>query len=1007
MAKNKSAVAIALFLILAMAFSLFALPTVNAQWYPECRPDFTTMGVNSMQEVDMAGISIYCQNVTFAVRYPGRDYFTTYSKWVTEATGRIANVPFTPNETGTYGLKFVIPWLDNEGLPQSEVMYPNPDTPDGSWQSNVALVQVLSEMPSETWVTNVYVSAQPLTGVNEEMFIVYWTDRIPPDIGEMYELGGRQNWNTVKLVITRPDGTNETYEMGTSDPVGGGYLLYSPPDVGEYSVVAVFPGEWKNQTGQGFRRWYTADTSDPDTFIVQEEPIVRWPEVPLPTDYWMRPIGGPANSWYVLAGNWLSGPANVYPQGADGGVTTNYGYGLAPESAHILWTRMFYPSGSIVDERFGTVGNRYGGYQSTGFDGNIILDGKIHLSKQLTVHDAAEGWAIWDLHTGEELSYDPTATVPSFGQIYWYDSGNEHGLNLYLWRTSGITLPETVRVARVKYLGANHLPERIGPNIEVPSSEIETGTLRELLDAYTGETICYIANVSTAGTDVYGKDGSILYYNAVNLGTNAAPNYYLQVWNSSAGTMVASQHSTGAWQWRPSGGSGSGASVSYFGAVGSDCVHDGNIMWSLNVSMPTPETTSIRAVREGEYVIFGDAGRNNEDGIDKAWFMAVSLEKGKEGTKLWETSFAGPFSSKGLYSGVSLDEVVPEYNVVIYNFDTLLKYYAYDLQTGSLLWETETDSDNQMGYYGFQSTVWNDTLIAGGTHSGVLYAYDLRTGEVRWNYTAQIEGTESPYGNALVRGLYFADGKVYTSTDEHSESSPLWRTQGLRCLNATTGEEIWKILFWGTSDIRIADGMLLGWNQYDGEVYAFGKGPSGTTVTASPEISCHGNNVMIKGTVTDQTPTGRRNINNLLQFSLKDTPAISDEDMEAWMEYKFMQQGMPADAKGVEVVLETLDPNGNFYEIGRTTTDITGTYGYAFEPEVPGTYQIIARFQGSASYYGSYAHTYLHVEEAPQASPTPTPPPPAMTDMYVIGFGSAALIAIIAIGVILILLRKR
>ena len=133
---------------------------------------------------------------------------------------------------------------------------------------------------------------------------------------------------------------------------------------------------------------------------------------------------------------------------------------------------------------------------------------------------------------------------------------------------------------------------------------------------------------------------------------------------------------------------------------------------------------------------------------------------------------------------------------------------------------------------------------------------------------------------------------------------------------------------------------------------------------------------------------------------------MSDESMSEWMEYVYMQKPMPKDVTGVEVVLETLDPNGNFYEIDRTTSDANGMYSFMFTPEVPGKYTIIASFKGSESYWGSRAETAIGVNEEPAASPTPTPPPPAMTDTYVIGFGTAALIAIIVIGV-LILLRKR
>jgi hypothetical protein len=137
-------------------------------------------------------------------------------------------------------------------------------------------------------------------------------------------------------------------------------------------------------------------------------------------------------------------------------------------------------------------------------------------------------------------------------------------------------------------------------------------------------------------------------------------------------------------------------------------------------------------------------------------------------------------------------------------------------------------------------------------------------------------------------------------------------------------------------------------------------------------------------------------------------PAVSDESMQAWMEYVYMQQPKPADATGVEVVLSVLDPNGNYYDVGRTTSDVTGTFGCAFEPEVPGTYQIIATFAGSKSYYGSVATTYIDVSEAPAATPEPTPTPAPMTDTYVLGIGAGAIIAIVVIGLVIILmLRKR
>jgi hypothetical protein len=130
--------------------------------------------------------------------------------------------------------------------------------------------------------------------------------------------------------------------------------------------------------------------------------------------------------------------------------------------------------------------------------------------------------------------------------------------------------------------------------------------------------------------------------------------------------------------------------------------------------------------------------------------------------------------------------------------------------------------------------------------------------------------------------------------------------------------------------------------------------------------------------------------------------------MSDWMEYVYMQQSKPTNATGVEVVIEVLDPNTNYYEVGRATSDTSGMFSCVFTPEVPGEYTVIARFAGSESYWPSYAETALYVESAPQPTPAPTPTPAPMTDAYVLGVGAGAIVAIIVIGLVIILmLRKR
>ena len=103
-----------------------------------------------------------------------------------------------------------------------------------------------------------------------------------------------------------------------------------------------------------------------------------------------------------------------------------------------------------------------------------------------------------------------------------------------------------------------------------------------------------------------------------------------------------------------------------------------------------------------------------------------------------------------------------------------------------------------------------------------------------------------------------------------------------------------------------------------------------------------------------------------------------------------------------------IDPNSNVYDIDTVTSDESGFYKLSFVPQVPGDYTILASFDGSEAYFGSFAETALTVDMAATPSPPPTASPAPMTDTYVLGLGAGAIIAIVAIGLVLILmLRKR
>jgi hypothetical protein len=932
----------------------------------------------------------------------------------------------------------------------------------------ISMFAILPQDKAQTIpVTNtrsyIYVGASPITvGVGQQVIVVTWTADMPPDVGEtagtVASPNGRAAWNNPAIVtVMKPDGTNDTISMPRTDPVGATWAYYTPETVGTYVLQAYFPGEYKDTTNSSgavvSRRYYQPDYSSTANITVQQEPTATWTETPLTTDYWNRPLNSANHDWYVLAGNWISGAGQNYPQGT-AGQTTSYVNGAGTETPHILWTKQYYVGG-LMDENFTTIGYQTAHYQGLSWTG-IILNGKINYTPRMTAH-GTQGWEQLDLYTGEQLFLDYNQTNPAFGQIYNYESPNQHGGFAYLWRTSNVALPEIVQIPNAtQFVNGSVVNLGLGTStsgwfytVNRTSSKITTigttnlatplnattnfGAVWELLDGFTGKTITYIANTTqtetrtggsavttgATGTAVYGKDGSILRYNIVNLGSTATPQYYLQVWNTSAGTMPSSQLGTGLWQWRPAGGTFGGASA-YLGTLAYNYVHDGRNFFSLNASIPSilgtrnavsNQTGTISVIKQDEYMIVSALGFNNGTHTAPGFYMKISLVPGQVGTVLATKEFTPPSMADG--ETVTLTGIYPDDGMILFQKARTTERFGYSMDTGQLVWTSQPEV--QFQYYGMNQNYYNHTLYSSG-YGGVITAYDVKTGNVLWTYYPESIGTESAYGGVYPTAVVMInDGKLYTVSGEHSPTQPLFRGPNLRCLDASTGKEIWKILgFFGgmspsSSNIVMADGVLVGVNSFDNQLYAFGKGPSGTTVTTQDDSAVLGHKVTVKGTVTDQSPVGRRNINDVLQTPLKGTPAISDKDMSAWMEYLFMQQAKPTNAMGVDVSLSAIDPNGNSVPIGTTTSDMNGNYAIAYNPEVPGTYQIIANFAGTKAYGPSSATTYLTVEDAAHATATPAPLPESIADTYFVPAIAGIIIAIAVVGVILalLLLRKR
>jgi len=334
-----------------------------------------------------------------------------------------------------------------------------------------------------------------------------------------------------------------------------------------------------------------------------------------------------------------------------------------------------------------------------------------------------------------------------------------------------------------------------------------------------------------------------------------------------------------------------------------------------------------------------------------------------------------------------MTSVDPEDGVIIFSCTQTMQYWGYSLATGNLIWGPTAPAE-QFDYYGMSTNIYQGMLLACG-YGGVLRAYNITTGKLLWTYAATAVGFESFYGGYYPLGIVFiADGKIYTTSSEHSPTQPLWRGSDLRCINASNGAELWKCLFWGMgmssgSGAAIADGYIVGLNAYDNQLYCFGKGPTGTTVEAPLTAITVGTTAVIRGTVTDQS-VGAIALSQK-EGMMNGVAAVSDNSMEAWMEYLYEGQVMPTNVTGVPVSIDSIDPNGNTVHLGDAVSDSNGLYSLAWTPpDVPGKYTVVATFAGSKSFYSSQAETALYVGQAPPAAASaavkPTAPPtPATT----------------------------
>ncbi len=832
-----------------------------------------------------------------------------------------------------------------------------------------------------------YVVAQPNpVGVGQRVMIYMWVD-IPMPSANIANDVRRHDYS---LIITKPDGTKETQSWPIIDDTTGIQMFpYSPSQVGTYTLDFSYTGQiytWSGAyQGDNFK---AAEAST--TFVSQEEQLpAAKVSYPLPTEYWSRPIEGENTAWFTIASNWLNGP--YIRSGATSSGGAGYGRfqsdGIGPNSAHVMWTKPIQFGGVLGGSLAGNDGKTFytGGSYQTRFNTGIIMYGNLYYQEPYGNSGAGGDIVAVDLQTGEELwRVDPTASgvnlVPTFGYFYAFDTGNQHGVlpNGALIASSNVAGQGTVWRAYDPMTG-----KLTSMNITNVPSGTATGTL---------------APNSGSAASTAGPKGEYLIYTLTNCGTTSNIQYYLSQWNSTNVFGTNSGNGVGTW---------------YSGTTNASAVSAYD--WNISVSSLKGQWSIYRDVAFDNLLLltqgsFGTGPRTNGEGVN---VTVLSLKPNSIGQVLWTRHYA-PMPGNETASVTAVDA---DSGVFIVEAKETMQLIAYSLTDGSQVWSTTPevalwDTMRCVSLYAYGN------LYRSG-FDGILYCYSMKDGSLLWTYgnggagNSTYAGLDTAYGHYPIFVDVIADGKVYLGTTEHSPDSPWYKDSEYRCINATTGEEIWTLTGWGTgmyvgtSDM-VADGYFTYLNCYDMQVYSVGKGPSTTSVTASPKVTTFGSSVIIEGTVLD-IAAGTNQDEQAARFP-NGVAAVSDSSMKGWMEYVYMQKPRPTDTVGVPVTISVVDANGNYRDIGVVTSDADGFFSLNWKPDIEGAYTVYASFAGSESYWPSHAVSAFAVD---LAAPTPVPTEAlnlqSAADMYFVPAVAGIIIAIVIVGIMmaLLLIKKR
>jgi len=804
------------------------------------------------------------------------------------------------------------------------------------------------------------------------------------------------------VIQTNPDGTTKTLGPFQGDTTGGSYTTFVPDHVGNWTFKFVYLGQTLTGTSGYSGLINDPSESQPVTLVVQEEAIPRssYPITPLPTAWWETPVTAEnVQEWYKVCGPWLGfGSVSFATCGIYNQSSACNPYTPSVLSGHVLWTKIW--------SNGGVVGGDAGGSEDTGHYWStrqyqpqyapVIINGIMYSQTFDITMGTNQGHGIQavNIYTGETIYTINTTNTLRCGMTTRYGQINQYGaIGPFIWTTGTLPADDTGGTRLNQQSGTTQWNMYDALNGEYVLSIVNGSALTLRPDA-NGNLIGYFIN-STAGTQTV--------YPNVNLPsktvTTTGP--HLTCVNM---TMAIGQ--TGG-SWQPARNTVREMKTGY--------MWDVQLPNNISGQVISPQLAINNIVGDAVIMTGGYTHGQGVGGETNGWLVITSIDV-DSGNLLFCKNFTYTDGWKSFLPFTRTSLVYGEGMVINMN-DVSYVVECIDARTGTKVWTNTLTGDhgsapNSYDLFSLKPYVANGHLIIEGL-GGDLWSFNAKTGVQEWytNTTKMLgdPGIETPYG---IWPLWVFNCAVFTNDVAylpigHEYNPPLFHGAQMLAVNMTDGSLIWSELGTYIRSTSIAYGIMLSMNAYDNQIYAFGKGPSKLTVSAPATGVTTATPITISGTVTDISEGSTRH--DVAANFPNGLPCVSDESQSKWMEYVYQQQLAPSDTTGVPLIVSVVDSNGNYRQIGETTSDAFGTYSFDWTPDISGSFQVIVSFAGSNSYWPSSSAAHFYASEAATPQPSAAQPTGLATTTDLLTYMAVGVIAIIIVVVImgLLILRKK